>query len=311
MAHGIELVSSVVKSLTLALCVKYRDMPSLNNERQIRPTRVIYQARLIEQGRFFNLLWGEVLCQGRILRVNGNHTSHVLACCMQAHREEGLDSRSQEFYDTYLKRRYRTPEELPEVKDDEFNVFVETFSVERPEDLIHVFQRYDAPQSTRNNEDMLGVYAGEHVELRDKTAKQVKQVVGGIVKAIKVMPEVFGYEKGEHIPSGRDVGELLRSPKVLECTNWIIESVEDGDLYAKPIGAQVCAEAWAQFGPIEAEKVLDILCNQIQNDEEPGASFYGQLYKKRAKPTAASILKKGRTAVRIVHEQIEQTVATV
>src|SRR5262245_5542185 len=97
------VLKSVAKvPVTLELALRFRDMEALKGERDLMSHRAKGQVRLIEDREFFPVLWGEMKYGDKFLRGNGNHTSHVIVACMQAHRD-GLDEESRRFvYDLLL-----------------------------------------------------------------------------------------------------------------------------------------------------------------------------------------------------------------
>ncbi len=309
----LRCVSYELVPLTLSLAEKFRDMNSLNNERPLKKARVRDHLALLYLGRFFTMHWGCCESDGVVYRVNGNHTSNLMTVCLQAHTKDGLDERSREFFDNFIAGKsggisVDEPADLPKLKENGLQVFVETFSATTADDLITCFRRYDSASSARSQGDVLGIYIGEQEELNDLSRERVKCALNGVLPVVKRQPKMFGMSSGEAGElskfRGASTGSALRVPCILKAVRWIVESVPFSDLYKNSIGAQVCAEVYASYGEELGAKILDEMVKEIEADVDPSAAFEQALNKKHNKPTPETIMKKGRMAVSQIAKNI-------
>lgn len=307
---ALKLMSVETVPVTKGLAKKFRDMKPLNNERGLKVTRAKHHVRLLADGDFFTPLWGSCLCNGVTYRGNGNHTSHVLSACMQAHNG-GLDDRSKRFANEFLLTRGgewqgEKPEDLPAVNDGQLQAVYEQFEADAEEDLVKLFQRYDSPESARSRIDQLCIYIGEQVELRELSSKKVRYALDGVLKAAHLNPSGFQLSESfaKSIFQGANKGESLRFAQVVRAVRWVVETVPDDALYKNTVGAQVCAEIYADYGESRGEKIIDEMMRQIEEETDPAAAWEAALTKKRNRPTAESLLKRGRTIVKDIAKKL-------
>jgi hypothetical protein len=306
---ALRLKSVETVPVTKGLAKKFRDMEALKNERDLKAARAKHHVHLVSAGKFFTPLWGACEMGGEVYRGNGNHTSHVLLACIQAHNG-GLDDRSAAFAKELLFSKGGSwsgdkPEDLPEVKDGEFTAVVENFTADDDNDLVTFFKRYDSPESARSRVDLLGIYIGEQSDLADLSRDKVRYALNGVVRACKSDPESFGLTKDDVANfSTTEIGTALRRPQVKKVVRWIVETVPEVDLYKHVVGAQVCAEIFATYGESQGDKIVESMMAQIEAEEDPGASFEAALTKKRNRPTVESLLKKGRTTVKEIAKKV-------
>lgn len=310
---ALKLVSVETVPVTLSLAKKFRDMEQLPNERPLRSARAKHHVALIAHDKFFTPLWGCCEFEGVLYRGNGNHTSNVLACCLQAHSESGLDETSAAFAKKFLlttggKWKGSSPEDLPEVKDGGIQAVVETFYADEQRDLVDFFARYDSAVSARSNQDILGIYIAERVDLMELSRDRVRYALSGVVPAAKKDPTAFGLPEHQDVSlstyRGEEIGKALRVSQIAKAVKWVVETVPDVQLYKNPVGAQVCAEVYATYGESNGEKIINTMIEQIETDTDPSAAFEAALNKRHNKPTAESLLKKGRNAVKEIARKL-------
>lgn len=310
---ALKLVSVETVPVTSSLAIKFRDMKSLPNERPLRSTRAKHHVDLIAADRFFTPLWGCCEFEGVLYRGNGNHTSNVLCCCLQAHSANGMDEHAMEFAKKHLltaagKWKGASIEDLPEVEEGQIKAVVETFYADDQRDFVDFFTRYDSSVSARSNQDVLGVYIAERVELLELSRDRVRYALSGVLPAVKKDPMAFGLPDGHEVLLGACRGELigkaLRVSQIAKAVKWVVETVADVQLYKNPVGAQVCAEVYATYGEANGEKIINTMIEQIETDTDPAAGFEAALNKRHNKPTAESLLKKGRNAVKEIARKL-------
>lgn len=307
----LKLTKTELLPIDKKLAKKFRDMRSLRNERDLKATRAKSHVDLISRNKFFTPLWGCCEHGGEVYRGNGHHTSHVLLACMQAHNG-GLDAKSSEFVSEYLLPRGGkwsgdNAEDLPDVEEGEITACVEYFTADNDEDLVQFFKRYDSRESVRQASDVLGIYIGEQDDLKDLSKDRIRHALSGVLRVVKKEPEQLGLTKESEVVAirGDQQGMSLRNPVIRAAVKWIVETVPHADLYKQTIGAQICAEIYVQHGPSKGERIVAELARQIENDEDPGASFEQALNKRRNKPTEESLLKKGRSAIKSIYQSLD------
>lgn len=309
---ALKFVSKTVEPVTLELALRYRDMRSVNNERPLQAVRAKTQVNLISHGEFNGMEWGECELNGVTYRGNGNHSSHVLVACIQAHTDSGLDDKSEEFFKTYLAKgrgpwKGDAPTDLPEVRPGELVASIERYTADSDVELAKFFKRYDPAWSARRASDVINIYAGEHDCLRRLPSRLVNKAVLGTAAAIKDDPRLAGLPTYAVPPGSGEVGILLREPVIRECVRWLVEEVTDSTLYSSTEAAAVCVEAYFQHGPESASAILmEILRQADADDNSPGAAFYSLLTRRRPKPTRTSIMARGRKAIKSIAEKLEE-----
>lgn len=304
---ALKLIGTEKVSLTKALAIRYRDMRRIEGERELTSKRAKAHVGLIKKDRFFTPIWGDCKLGENTYRVNGQHTSYVLAACMQAHNG-GLDNKSTTFVENYLATKGGgetwTAGDLPEVKEGQLEVFVEHFECDNEYDLVDCFSRYDASVSTRTQRDILGIYKGEAPGLKDCPIADVAKALAGVLRCVKKDPSPFLLDE-DILSMVKDVNRMIRYPSIRDAVRWICESVSDKALYKTPVGAQICCEVYLQYGAKMAEKIIETMIHQIELDEPPGADFFAFLTKIRNRPSQTSVLKKGRNAISQIARSIE------
>lgn len=309
----LRLVSTEMIPVTANVARKFRDMKALTNERELKAGRAKNHLNLLRRGNFFTPLWGSCEYKGDVYRGNGNHTSRLLLCCLQAHTKAGLDGASQQFFEEYLRGNVgglviENAVDLPEVREKEITACVESFTAETHEDLVEFFRRYDSAASARSQKDLLGIYIGESSDLAELSRDRVRYALNGVLKVCKTDPASFGVDSSSgsqlSLFKGSQTGAALRIPGIIRAVKWIVETVPDSRLYKNAVGASVCAEIYATYGDNAGAKIVDKMIEDIEADNDPAAAFEAALNKRHNKPTPETILKKGRTAVREIAKSV-------
>ena len=197
-------------------------------------------------------------------------------------------------------------QDLPEILPDDFKAEIETFEADRQEDLVEFFKRYDSPQSVRSRSDVIDIYIAEHNDLRVLSRSQVRYALVGTLAAAARNPTAFKLEPDFSFSkmTGIDLGSALRYQGIKDAVQWIVENVSLVDLYKSRPGAQLCAEAYVNWGPETAARIFEVLEQQIDDETEPGSRFYMELTKKRNKPSPSSVVTKGRKTLQQIKKLV-------
>lgn len=296
--------------LTLELALRFRDMQSLKGERHLQSKRAKEVVRLISDRKFTSPTWGEMSFHGVDIRGNGNHTSHDIVACMQAHRD-GLDERSQKFVHEHLLTRGgpwsgTNPEDLPAIADKEYSVVLEKCTGNTEQDQVEFFSRYDSKWSVRSAQDLLGIYVGNYDDLAGLNIKRIIHAMAGVLRCARDgYYDKFGFvERSDVKLNGDTRGLALANEQVRCCIRWIIETVPEHHLYQLAPTAQVFAEEWVKHGSEKAEQVIERFVEMLRNEEDPASAWETSFLKKRNAPTSESLLKKGRTVMRLISEEL-------
>ncbi len=315
---ALKLKSAKLHPITIDLAIKFREMQALKGERDLKPERAKEQVYLLQGGNLYTMLWGQCLYKGVLYRGNGNHTSNLEVACLQAHNG-GLDERSTVFFETCLAKKggkfaaIDKPEDLPVIREKETMALIEDFTADNEDDLVKFFRRYDSPSSVRKAPDLLGIYVGEHDDLRELSKKRVSKALAGVRKRAAIDPEPFGFSGIEDVKahSTQSNGPLLRVDKVRECVRWMIESVNDETLYRSLAGASLFAEVWSKYDEERATAIVAALEKLIEDEDATATVWVTQLNKQYGgkRNSIESLLKKGRQAVAVAMATIEAEVA--
>ncbi len=307
---ALKLVSAEKVPVTVDLAMRFRDMKSLKNERELKAARAKRHCELLAAGNFFTAVWGECHWKGEDYRGNGNHTSHLLTACLQQ-TDGGLDETSTAFVETYLEARGNgwtgSAADLPPVQEGEIDALVERYTADNENDLVEFFRRYDPKESARSSGDLFSIHIGEWKDLDGLERKKVAYAVSGVLRAAKLDPERFGFHDDRQLSSlsGGDRGRVLQIAEVRKAARWIVETVPDESLYSKVAGAQVFAGVWAKSGPREGEVIVEELMRQIDKEEDPGAAWEAALNKRHNRPTLENLVNKGQKAVKEIMSKLK------
>lgn len=142
--HGFD-----IEALTPELAEEFATAPAFVGERALRPARKAELHSKLESGRFFSPRWATATHDGKLCRVNGQHSSTVLAEA-NGHFPHGLD------------------------------VIVDRFTCDTPEDLAELFSQFDPKFSSRTTVDVLNANGRVHKSLDDVTPSMLKAATNGI-----------------------------------------------------------------------------------------------------------------------------------
>lgn len=126
--------------------------PKWKGERDLSKTRMAFLEGELEQGRFYSPTWVFATLNGKRYRVNGQHTSNLLANA-NGHFPKGL------------------------------SVNIIEFHCESENDLAELFATFDRPESARSMRDIIGAHAAQHEGLAGISARNVARGTAGILFA--------------------------------------------------------------------------------------------------------------------------------
>jgi hypothetical protein len=242
------LVKSEVKPLTKDLAEKFRDLKASPTEREINPARMKYLERMAADDKLVTFHWSTAEISGETVRMNGQHSSAMLA---------GLNG----------------------AFPDGLYVHLDHYKVDGPEGLAALFRQFDARKSSRSASDVAGAYQGLVPELQGLNKRLAKLGIEAVVWYL-------GQVEKEPVPGGDDQYELFNFRKYDPFLSWIDNlfagTVKVPEMRNKTVvaamystftkNAQAAKEFWhlvARGGADDADetdpaKALDIWLNDIK-----------------------------------------------
>ncbi len=146
-------VDCVVKPLTRDFAEEFSQLPVFGGDRDRESTagrkRIAWLAEVLEDGHFFSPVWSTVSYNGRTYRIDGGHSSQMLA-----------------------ENPGAFPEGLPCV--------VRQFRCESEQDLADLFSQFDNRKSLRTRSDKTKAHTAVEAQLRDLPPTWVAICVDGI-----------------------------------------------------------------------------------------------------------------------------------
>jgi hypothetical protein len=155
-AFKFKLLSSKTEDITPELAVRFNTMPETLAERKLKKQRLDYLSNAIQGGDViaFNWATAKVEDTGEEYRVNGHHSSHLLAQ-MNGQMPEGLKAH------------------------------IDTYSVPNKEALALLFRQFDNRVSVRSINEISGVYQGLNINLKDIPIQVGRHAIDGMVWYMK------------------------------------------------------------------------------------------------------------------------------
>jgi hypothetical protein len=188
-------------------------------ERDINPQRIAMLQKKAEAGLLVTFHWATAKMNGKTLRMNGQHSSTVLA---------GLNG------------------EFPK----DLYVHLDDYEVDGPGGLAELFRQFDDRKSGRSSSDVAGAYQG----LIPQLSPVPKQVAKLGVEAVNWWKRAVA---GEPSFSGDDMYETFNQPAIHPFLLWLGElfSIKTPEMKM----AQVVAAMYSTFiaNPDEARKFWD------------------------------------------------------
>ena len=230
-----ELKSRVIEPLTEKHVREARSAPDIPGERSKKKSRLQWIINMLEQQEFVRADFAYCYCKAtdKRHRVNGNHTSTVLAQC--------LDNQEMPPFPTGI------------------DVQVEEWECDTTMDLINVFDTFDNARSSRSSDDRLHNFIGQYEELFAMPEECVKAAVRGVNKyrAIRRTEE----------PSfpARDIGLLLQEKPVREYCEWIADF--SGSLYPGWKKPGINAAMYGSW--LEDPRLADVVWEEVMGESNP------------------------------------------
>jgi hypothetical protein len=144
-----KLIEAETIPLTRELVEKHMKMEPSPTERELDPARLKYLREKAEAGQLVTFSWARAKLGGKIVRMNGQHSSTMLS-------------------------------ELNGSFPDGLHVHLDTYQVDGPTDLAELFRQFDARKSSRTASDVAGAYQGLHTNLANVSRPVAKLAVEGI-----------------------------------------------------------------------------------------------------------------------------------
>jgi hypothetical protein len=152
---GFKLVKHEIKTVTRDVAKQFSTMAASPTEREFIPKRVEYlRDRIVQLQRAIPFFWVMAKCGDEIFRMNGQHSSKMLA---------GLDG--------------KFPKDLIAV--------ILTYEVDSLADLPVLFQQFDDRRSTRTLPDVAGAFQGVHPDIAAVERKTAKLAADGYIWFVK------------------------------------------------------------------------------------------------------------------------------
>ena len=131
MDHPFQLISSETRDLTHDLAKAFSTMPASVSERDLKPKRIAYLKEAVLNGLAITFNWAtvEIAETGKTVRMNGNHSSNMLA-------------------------------ELDGAFPTGLRVHVDHYSAPTMHDAVQLFRQMDSRLSARTIDDVAGAYQG-------------------------------------------------------------------------------------------------------------------------------------------------------
>lgn len=198
-----KLVSSETVDVTPQLAADFHNMEASPTERDPKTKRKDYLRDSILGGRAIAFVWtkAKVLDTGRIVRVNGNHSSTVL---------------------TELNGQF--PEGL--------KAHIDTYEVANNAELGLLFRQIDSRMSARSVDDIAGAYHGLQPDLANVPKLAARRAIEGYVWYAK-------NKVGSDVPSGDDRFDLFSASRLhpfIQMTGRIL-SVKTPEFSTPVVGA--------------------------------------------------------------------------
>jgi len=174
---GIKRLSSQTRDLTPDLATEFNQMPASVTERDLDPKRLKFLRETILHGVALPFMWAraKVLTDGTVYRVNGHHSSNVLAA-MNGTMPEGLVAH------------------------------IDDFEVDDVLRLAGLFRQFDSRRSARSVGDIAGAYQMIMPPLQSVSRLAGRRAIEG---AAWHEHRVFGAD----VPKGDDMFVLFHDPR--------------------------------------------------------------------------------------------------
>lgn len=200
-----KLLSSETRDLTPQLAEEFRAMEASPTERPLNKGRVAHLVKKGEDGKLVTFHWSVAKYAGRIVRMNGQHSSAAL-CALNGKFPSGL------------------------------KVHLDTYDVERKEDLADLFMQFDDRKSGRSSGDVAGAFQGLFPELENIDRGAAKLAIDGVVWWKRTI-------NGDPVPGGDANYSLFRNDHLHGFIRWVAEvfSIKTPEMKKIPVVAAMYA----------------------------------------------------------------------
>lgn len=178
-----RLVSAEVKDLTLELAQYFKGLEASPTERPRNELRIKQLKDKAKAGKLITFHWATAKYGGKVLRINGQHSSNML-CELDGGFPSGL------------------------------KVHLDTYEVDKDEDMAGLFQQFDWRQGGRSSGDVSHAYQGLYEPLRSVPNDAAKLAIDGLSWYRRNV-------EGVPVPPGDDVYSLFRETGLHEYIRWI------------------------------------------------------------------------------------------
>lgn len=178
-----QLKTSSTQLVTRALASTFATMTPSPTERAFSEKRATYLQDRYDRGMFIPCQWASVWLGGSQFRMNGQHSSSILA-------------------------------KLPEPFPTHLYAHMDEYEAETPEDMTLLFRQFDPRESSRSARDVSGAYQYTYPELRSLHPDVVKLGAEGIAWYLRVIV-------GSNIDRGDDRYQLLGKPLYYDFLRWL------------------------------------------------------------------------------------------
>jgi hypothetical protein len=171
--------------LTPELATRFANMTPVDGERPLKENRVRFLDRHVEKGTFLGVDWhqGTERAAGKVYRLNGQHSSHVL---------------------THLD-----PDRFPK----DLLATITTWEFDAADKPV-IFNYFDNPRSVRNNIDMMATYRAEHDDLAHIDLDVLVHAADGVYVHNASVKEGVSYPP-------RDRGLYYMKPEYRQFAIWL------------------------------------------------------------------------------------------
>jgi hypothetical protein len=259
-----SLVKSECVDMTKELAEEFQNLHPSPTERDFDPLRVRHLENKAKKGFLVTFHWAKAKLNGKMLRVNGQHSSAML-CGLNGEFPPGL------------------------------RAHVDEYHLQEEKDLAVLFRQFDDRKSSRGARDVAGAYQNLEAALVDVPNPSAKLAIDGIAWYARNV-------EGAPVPSGDDVYEWFHRSQYHEFIIWLGEllGIKTPELRRNTIVAAMyatwisnedeCKKFWLSVarGGEEYEEgspaaVLDEWYTAIKKKEcketpKPGAFYQAGLY---------------------------------
>ena len=178
-----HLLKSTTQPITRDLATQIATMTPSHTERTFSEKRLRYLQDALDAGCFLPCQWASAWLGGTQFRMNGQHSSTMLA-------------------------------KLPDPFPSGLIAHVDEYEIDTPDDMPLLFRQFDARPSARSTSDVAGAYQYTYPELHDVPREVAKRGIEGITWYLRVI-------EGIPVGSGDDRYQLFKQPVHYDFLHWL------------------------------------------------------------------------------------------